>query len=259
MKNFTKLKSLLLLLIILFLVGVIAVAVYYYYEYQQIKKDPNLIAQKEIMIITEKISRYMDLPTNEEPTIATVTDDEKLKDQDFFVNAQNGDKVLIYVKSAKAILYRPNTNRIINFAPLVLSAANQSGVADNTLMEPTPTSLIPAEVINEMPIEETPTAGIVGESQAEKTTQVSVTLYNGTEIGGLTSQYEDQLSSFENLIVVNKEKAARNDYKQILVIDLNGQNDDLVSQLAQMLGGVVASLPEGETNPQTDILIIVAE
>ncbi len=66
----------------------------------------------------------MILPNGETPTIATVSDPEALKDQVFFVDAQKGDKVLIYSNAKKAILYRPGDDKIITIAPL-----NTGGVA----------------------------------------------------------------------------------------------------------------------------------
>jgi len=59
----------------------------------------------------------MALP-NEKPTIATVEDRKKLTDQIFFKNARNGDKVLMYTQSKKAILYRRSENKVIEIAYL---------------------------------------------------------------------------------------------------------------------------------------------
>ena len=63
----------------------------------------------------------MTLPTGESPNVATIIDKDKLKDQAFFNNAENGDKVLIYTKAQKAIIYRPSTNKIINVGPITLN------------------------------------------------------------------------------------------------------------------------------------------
>lgn len=81
------------------------------------QSDADLIAAVGKLII---------LPTDETPTIATVTDLSKLKDQPFFAQAQVGDKVLIYPKAQKAILYRPSEDKIIELAPLNLGSSQSA-------------------------------------------------------------------------------------------------------------------------------------
>ncbi len=73
--------------------------------------------------LVEKISLLIELPKDEEPTIATVVDPKLLQDQPFFIRAQVGDKVLIYEKAKKVILYDPIANRIREEA--VMSLNNQ--------------------------------------------------------------------------------------------------------------------------------------
>jgi hypothetical protein len=70
-------------------------------------------AQAEVDSLVVQVAKLIALPTDEKPTVATVTDASKVKDQPFFVNAKNEDKVLIYQKAQKAILFRPSENRII--------------------------------------------------------------------------------------------------------------------------------------------------
>jgi len=106
------------------LVGILAAALYFtwffYNKYESLKRNPNEVMKEETAWVTEKVSALMDLPQDETPTVATVLDVEKLKDQPFFKNAQNGDKILVYTKAMKAILYRPETNKIIEVMPLVI-------------------------------------------------------------------------------------------------------------------------------------------
>ena len=83
--------------------------------------------------------KLIDLP-NETPTVATVTDSKKLKDQPFFSKVENGDKVLIFTKAKKAILFRPSTNKILDVAPLTITNnQNPAQVAGVKTETPTPT------------------------------------------------------------------------------------------------------------------------
>ena len=95
---------------------------YFYNKYQKVKKDPNIISQEETTWLVEKVSKLMVLPFGT-PTVATVLDKEKLKDQAFFNNSENGDKILVFMDAKKAILYRPSLNKIIEISPLVTSTA----------------------------------------------------------------------------------------------------------------------------------------
>jgi uncharacterized membrane protein affecting hemolysin expression len=88
------------------------------YFYQQAHQDVKDIPRKELEQVVANVGRLMVLPSDEQPTLATVSDPQKLKDQAFFANAQKGDQVLIYMRTHKAILYRPSANKIIEVAPV---------------------------------------------------------------------------------------------------------------------------------------------
>lgn len=107
------------------LVGLAAAAVYFYIQYQNIKKNPNQVAKAETEALVAQVSKLIDLPKDETPTIATVLDKEKLKDQPFFAGAENGDKILIFTKAKKAIIFRPSQNRLINVGPIALDQKAQ--------------------------------------------------------------------------------------------------------------------------------------
>lgn len=76
--------------------------------------------QEETKQLTGEIGKYIQLP-DEVPTLATVNDAERLKTQEFFRNAQNGDRVLIFSGSGRALLYRPSTKRVIEYAKVDLN------------------------------------------------------------------------------------------------------------------------------------------
>lgn len=96
-------------------------SVYYFRQYQKAQlrlTNPAEAAKQEAADTVAAVGKLMLLPTDETPTVMQITDVAKLKDQPFFANAQNGDKVLIYTKAKKAILYRSDSNMIIDVAPV---------------------------------------------------------------------------------------------------------------------------------------------
>jgi hypothetical protein len=75
----------------------------------------NLTQQeKENGEILQEVGKLIVLPSNEAPGLATITDIDKLKGQDFFKDARNGDQLLVYKIARKAILYRPGEKKIVN-------------------------------------------------------------------------------------------------------------------------------------------------
>lgn len=213
----------------LFLVAVAAVGGYLFYNYQasqrelqQLKKqNPQSAAKQEIADIASKIGSLIELPKGEEPTLATVTDINRLKGQQFFEKAQNGDKVLIYTQSSKAILYRPQSNKIIEVASVNLGK----------------------------------------NSNQATTPKLKIALYNGSMVTGATTTAEKTITDkVTNVEIVAKENAKKKDYVKTLVVDLSGKQAEAASQLAKLLGGSVGQLPTGESNPQnTDLVVILGK
>lgn len=76
--------------------------------------------------LVEVVGKLIVLPVGEEPTIATVSDPSKLKDQPFFANAEVGDKVLIYQKAKQAYLYSVSLNKLVEVAPINVGQSTTS-------------------------------------------------------------------------------------------------------------------------------------
>ncbi len=72
----------------------------------------------ELHAIVDDVEDLMLLPDDETPTLATVSDMHALEGQEFFKNAQEGDKVLMYLRSRRAIIYRPSIDKIIEVGPI---------------------------------------------------------------------------------------------------------------------------------------------
>lgn len=121
----SKLKGKSLLVLALLLIIAIASSFYFYTKYNDAQnklKHPEVVVKTETQSLVDKVSKHAELPSGEQPTVATVSDVSKLAKQTFFANAKNGDKVMIYSKAKKAILYRTSEDRIINIAPLNINS-----------------------------------------------------------------------------------------------------------------------------------------
>lgn len=215
------------LVIMIAIVGVGA-AGYFGYKYkaaqdqiQNIIRDPETIQKAEAEVVKNlvaEVGKLIELPTGEDPTVATVTDAEKLKDQPFFARAKNGDKVLIYTNAKKAILYDPIARKIIDVAPVNI------GTPSATLAQP------------------------------------RIVIRNGTTTVGLGSKVETDLKKdYSQLNVVNLDKSAKDDYDTSVIVVLNDSAKVLAGNLAKTLNISVSSLPQGESKPDADILIILGK
>jgi uncharacterized membrane protein len=101
-------------------------SIYYFAQYQHLKSNPQAVSNQETNALISQVGKLIDLPKSETPTIATVNDKSKLKGQAFFVNVQDGDKILIYTTAQKAIIFRPSEDRLINVGPIAISSSSQS-------------------------------------------------------------------------------------------------------------------------------------
>lgn len=117
LKNYLKADKLAIVLLVVAL-GTLVVASYFQRQFTVLKQNPQKLLQEETERLVGLVSQLIILPENEMPTVATVSDPEKLKDQPFFTNTKKGDKVLIYTNARKAILYDPENHKIIEVAPL---------------------------------------------------------------------------------------------------------------------------------------------
>ncbi len=196
------------------------------YFYRQ-KLVTNNSAEEQTKQIVTEVGKLMLLPEGA-PTIATVTDKSKLQDQKFFINAENGDRVLIYSASSKAILYRPKINKIIEVASIL--------PVDNPVTPATPTM---AEV--KPPI-----------------TNAKIVLMNGTKTVGLTTKWEKSiLGKIASVDVVDKLTAGQTDYTNTVIVDISGKYKGKVDELKNLFGATVVPAPSGESVPQADILVIL--
>lgn len=220
-------------IVFFFLLG----GIYFFNQYRHLQNNIAGIAgidNGELKGIVENVSKLMELP-QEVPTLATVSDIDKLKtEQTFFQKGQNGDKVLLYVKSKLAVLYRPKTNKIINIGPL-------------NIANPTPTEADTSTVDQGADITPSPTKK-----------PLTIALLNGTKIAGLTRIVEADLrKKTTEDFVVSTRGDTKNDAESTIVVNNSGISNDRFSSLVTAVKGEVGALPEGEQKPTADILIII--
>jgi len=219
-----KFKPILMIMATLIFVGAIGAGVYFYWQYQEVVKNPEIITKQETAWVLEKVNKLIDLPQDETPTIATVLDKDKLKDQDFFKKAENGDKIIVYMKAKKAVLYRPNTNKIIEVAPVFTDETQQAAASGAITANP------------------------------------RVVILNGTTTTGITNSAETKIKDkMPNVEILTKANAKKTDYTKTIVVDLTGNMGDQAKSIAVAVGGEVGLLPTGEDKPDADILVIVAK
>jgi hypothetical protein len=213
--------------------GLSGTSFYYYQQYRKIKISPEVAAQSENKQLVDKISVFMILPEGEEPTIATVSDREKLSEKDFFKKSENGDKILIYTEAKKAILYRPSLNKVIEVAPLLMDQkTTETNIGEDE-----------EEIIS-----------------VDQTEKLNVSIKNGTQTAGLAAEAETQLVSVEGINIYEKSNTNKNDYKETLVIDLSKKNDELVAEIVTAVEGKISTLPKEESvSKDVDILVIIGE
>jgi hypothetical protein len=99
----------------------------------------GLSGQDQATAILHRVGQLIQLPQNETPTMATITNAAVVKQtQPFLANALNGDVLVVYPNAQTALLYRPSTNKLIAVGPVT------SGTASQPVVETAPTPAPPS-------------------------------------------------------------------------------------------------------------------
>lgn len=160
---------------------------YFYIQFRDSQTklaNPSAANVTEMRTLVTRVGKLMVLPVGEDPTIATVTDNSKLKEQAFFAQSQNGDKVLIYTGAKKAILYRPSLNMIVDVAPVNIGSQSATPVVK-------PSTFV---------------------------------LLNGTSTSGLTKTYETALKAkIPDAEVLDRDNA-KGSYEKSVLVNVSGSS-----------------------------------
>lgn len=219
-----------------------------FYSYLETKKEvvrlstiegQQGIQEQEVSILLDQVKKHMLLPDDEQPTVATLTDVDELKiQQPFFEKAINGDKVIVYANSQKAIIYSPEKDIIVNVGALLVDGPDSEQVQEE--QEGTEESQPQEEVVAKLDIE----------------------IRNGTKEEGLAETVSVQLKGANHAFdFVALGETSKKDYSQTTVVDMGkGGDGDLANFLAQELGVSLSNeLPEGEKESEAQVVVIVGE
>ncbi len=217
-------KTLIIIIVIVF-IALISAGGYYFWKYQSLKKqvaNSPLANQEEAKKLATDVGKLVAVPTDEVPSIATVTDITKLKDQPFFKDAKNGNKVLIYTKAKKAYLYDPTNRKVINIGPLNIGP--QAGTTTGTSTNP------------------------------------NIAIRNGTDITGLAAKAESEIQSVSSGASIISKEQAKKKYDKTIIVVLNNDLKGVGDALARFYNTAIVDLPADEVKPQgADILVILGK
>lgn len=83
------------------------------------RAHPEISQNEQAADILAKVGKLINLPQNEQPTMATISDAKAAKQgQPFLKDAQDGDVLIVYPNAAEALLYRPSTDKLVAVGPV---------------------------------------------------------------------------------------------------------------------------------------------
>jgi hypothetical protein len=78
---------------------------------------------------------------------------------------------------------------------------------------------------------------------------------------GSTSQHveavTEKLSASAEFVIASQDESSKKDYQKTIVVDVGGVRPDMAKRLAGTINASVGKLPEGESAPDADLLVIV--
>jgi hypothetical protein len=166
-------------------------------------RNPNYTNAQLIL----RISREVGISGDANPAILTVVNREKV-DQPFLKESKDGDKILLYYKSDKAVLYRPSANKVIktgSFTP--------------------------------------PNARIQVRTGTTNTKHVE-------EVKAL-------LAKVAGTKISTQDSSVKTDYSQTVVVNVTDRYETEANATAKALNAQVRTIPQNESLPDADILVIV--
>ncbi len=194
------------------------------------------VDKAQVQEFLDKLQSIALVPLDEAPTLATIVDISKLREEAFFKKAEVDDKLFVYQQAQLAILYRPSVEKIVNMASLFDQSAGKAKTSVSPQVKGTST-----------------------QASAGAQLQYKLAIYFATDSATLRAKVGKALNTIPSVEVVKEALTRGTEYKGAIIVDLKGGQSTIVTEIAKKLGGKTGSLPEEEDKPDADILAIVAE
>lgn len=226
MKKKKRLVSAISIVSVVVFVCLLGLLVFFFLQYQHSQKllqNPTEAAKEEIQTLVTEIGKSIVLPVKEDPTVATITDVNKLNAQPFFKQAKDGDKVIIYPVTRKIILYRPSLHKVVDITAMNVSTS-----------EPITTPVVQAPA--------------------------QVAVLNGTPVTGLAAKTALQLEQkISDMLITKKTTASELTYKKTVVTFTDLKYQKKAQEIAQLIQGEIGTVPEKEHVPGADIIVLLGK
>lgn len=188
--------------------------------------------------LIDKVKKHLIITETDVPYIATISNIDLVREKnpDFYVEAQNGDKVIVW--KSRAVIFSESRDRIVSVAtakPLLV--AGSSTISDNSA---TSSSLLTQSQLIEQQIAST-----------------TIEIRNGSRKNGAGRVLKDSLS--KSGLNISKVGDAGSVYEGTRIIDLTGGKSTAVLDLIlkSTSGTVVTALPETERATDSQVLILI--
>jgi LytR cell envelope-related transcriptional attenuator len=204
------------------------------------------VTDDQVQRLIERVSRFMVLPSGENPSVVILRDVASLAEQQsFYRGAKDGDILIVY--SSRAIIYDAKENKLVNVGPIVRNDATPP---------PSPTSSTSEGMASPSPSLPAGQAG--GTPVAPENVKVDVR--NGTGTAGLAGATASDLKK-NSWITIGSVGDAQGSFKATVIVDLSkGKNPGALAELERILGvKAVTEMPKGEATSTADILVIVGK
>lgn len=231
-------KSYLTLVIVILGALVLILGVAYTFHWFGLGLSADAKAKQEVADVVSAVSKHILVPQDDTPVLARVTDAAKLAgEQPFFAHTANGDELLLFPKSAQAILYSPSRDLIVNVGPIQYDNNQQQQVPAASQQPSQPQSPVPAA-----------------------TSTVSVEVRNGSGKSGLAAAIAGRISALPGMSVASATDVARTNYAKTIIVDRSrsAASTAAAHTLADTFNATnMASLPAGERASTADVVILL--